>query len=114
MLTIDRIPKKARVFFRPLQKHFTEPAWGHFWALVMAITVSHGATIDRLVKTLRGSTHRTNHGEFLWRSAWEESQVIREMALDTLKRLYAHFVKLRISDDWERQVVPAIRNWLKS
>jgi len=89
MITIDRIPKKVKVFFRPLQKHFTEPAWGHFWALVMAITVSHGATIDRLVKTLRGSTHRTNHGEFLWRSEWEESWVIRQIALDTLKRLYS-------------------------
>ena len=89
MLTIDRIPKKARAFFRPLQKHFAASAWGHFWALVMALTVSHGATLDRLVRTLRGSTHRTNHGEFLWRSAWDESWVIRQMALDTLKRLYS-------------------------
>ena len=88
MFTIDRIPKKVKDFFQPLKKHFTEPAWGHFWALVMAITVSHGTTLERLVKTLRGSTHRTNHGEFLWRSAWEESWVIREIALDTLKRLY--------------------------
>ena len=90
MITIGRIPKKVKTFFRPLQKHFTEPAWGHFWALVMAITISHGTTIDRLVKTLRGSTHRTNHGEFLWRSAWQESWVIRQIALDTLKRLYSN------------------------
>ena len=89
MFTIDRIPKKVKGFFRPLKHHFTEPAWGHFWSLVMAITVSHGTTLDRLVKTLRGSTHRTNHGEFLWRSEWDESWVIREMALDTLKRLYS-------------------------
>ena len=89
MFTIDRIPKKVNVFFRPLKKHFTEPAWDHFWALVMAITVSHGTTLDRLVKTLRGSTHRTNHGEFLWRSDWDESWIIRDMALDTLKRLYS-------------------------
>jgi len=89
MFTIDKIPKKVKKFFRPLQGYFTEPAWGHFWALVMAITVSHGATLDRLVKTLRDSTHRTNHGEFLWRSAWDESWVIRKIALDTLKRLYS-------------------------
>ena len=31
MITIDRIPKKARVFFRPLQKYFTEPACWHLW-----------------------------------------------------------------------------------
>jgi len=89
MLTIDKIPKKVNVFFRPLQKHFTEPAWEHFWALIMAITISHGTTIEQLVKTLRGSTHRTNHGEFLWRSHWDESGVIQQMALDTLKRLYS-------------------------
>jgi len=89
MITIDRIPKKVKVFFRPLHAHFTEPAWEHFWALVIAITVSHGTTIDRLVKTLRGSTHRTNHGEFLWRSHWDESWVIQTIALDTLKRLYS-------------------------
>ena len=89
MITIVRIPKKVKSFFRPLQKHFSEPAWDHFWALVMAMTISHGTTIDRLVKTLRGSTHRTNHGEFLWRSEWEESWVIRKLALEALKRLYA-------------------------
>ena len=55
----------------------------------MAITISHGTTLDRLVKTLRGSTHRTNHGEFLWRNDWAESSVIRDMALDILKRLYS-------------------------
>ena len=43
MLTIGRIPKKVNRFFRPLQPHFTEPGWGHFWALVTAITTSHGA-----------------------------------------------------------------------
>ena len=89
MITIDRIPNKARAFFRPLQKHFTEPAWEHFWALVMAITISHGSTIERLVKVLRASTNRTNHGEFLWRSAWDQSWVIQAIALDTLKRLYS-------------------------
>ena len=89
MITIDKIPKKTRAFFRPLQKHFTEPAWGHFWALVMAITISHSSTIERLVKVLRGSTHRTNQGEFLWRSTWNESWVVQAIAVDTLKRLYS-------------------------
>src|SRR4030042_4443734 len=76
MITIGRIPKRAQVFFRPLRQHLSKPAWGHFWALVMAITISHGATLERLVRTLRGSTHRTNHGEFLWRSAREDSWVL--------------------------------------
>lgn len=89
MIAIGRIPQKAQAFFRPLRQHFGHAAWSHFWALVLAITVSHGATIDRLAKTLRGSTHRTNHGEFLWRSVWDGSWVIQQIALDTLKRLYS-------------------------
>jgi len=88
MITIGRIPKSLQSFFRPLRTHFTRPVWDHFWSLLMAITVSNGATMGRLVRTLRGSTHRTNHGEFLWRSAWEESWVVQQMARDMLQRLY--------------------------
>jgi SRSO17 transposase len=88
MITIGKIPQYLQAFFRPVRTHFTQAAWGHFWALVLAISVSHGATIERLAQALRNSTHRTNHGEFLWRSAWDESWVVREIALDTLKRLY--------------------------
>ncbi len=51
------------------------------------MTISHGSTVERLANLLRGSTHRTNHGEFLWRSDGNESGVIQEIALDTLRRL---------------------------
>ena len=88
MIAIGKIPKKAQVFFRPLRQHFSQAAWGHFWGLVLALTISHGSTIGRLAKTLRGSTHRTNHGEFLWRSVWDGPLVIQQIALHTLKRLY--------------------------
>jgi len=54
----------------------------------MAITVGHCSTIERLGKLLRGSTHRTNHGEFLWRSDWSESAVMQQIALDLLRSLY--------------------------
>jgi len=50
--------------------------------------VSHCSTIERLAKLLRGSTHRTNHGEFLWRSVWNESAVMQQIALDMLRSLY--------------------------
>ena len=43
-----------------------------------------------------------------------EKTALCQHAVDTLRHLYAHFVKLRISDAWERHVVPAIRKWLKS
>jgi len=88
MITIGKIPKKLQSFFRPLRQHFPQRPWQHFWALVMAITISHAATIDRLAKALRGSTHRTNHGEFLWRSIWNQSQVMQNIALDMLLSLF--------------------------
>jgi hypothetical protein len=87
MVTIGNIPKKIQGFFKPLKNHFTDRAWPHFWGLVMAITVTHGATIERLAKALRGSTHRTNHGEFLWRSLWNESVIMQNIAFDMLRSL---------------------------
>ena len=88
MITIGKIPKKLQRFFQPLRQHFATRAWEHFWALVMAITISHGATIDRLTKALRNSTHRTNHGEFYWRSIWDQSIVMQQIALDMLLSLF--------------------------
>jgi len=87
MVTIGRIPRATQAFFRPLRTRFSRPAWGHFWGLVLALTVSHGATLDRLARKLRGATHRTNHGEFLWRSVWDETAVMQQIALDLLGSL---------------------------
>jgi len=87
MVTIGQMPAKCKGFFRGLRSHFAAPAWDHFWRLVLAITISRGSTIDQLARLLRGSTHRTNHGEFLWRSYWSESWALQQIALDTLKRL---------------------------
>ena len=88
MVTIGRIPTVVRSFFRPHRKHFGKAAWPHFWGLVMAMATATEHTIERLNARLRDHTHRTNDGEFLWRSEWDESWVLRQIALDTLKRLY--------------------------
>jgi len=88
MVTIGRIPRETQGFFRGLAGFFSHGAFGHFWSLVLAMTISNASTIDRLAKLLRGSTHRTNHGEFLWRSDWSESAVLQQVALDTLRRLH--------------------------
>ena len=89
MVTIGKIPRQCKSFFKPVRHGFNRQARDHFWTLVLAITISHGSTIDRLAKLLRGSaaTHRTNHGEFLWRSDWNESEVLQQIALDTLRRV---------------------------
>jgi len=88
MITIGKIPKKVKSFFRPAKKQVSEYVYDYFWSLVLAICISHGSTIDRLVKLLRNSTHRTNHGEFLWRSIWDESIVMQQIALDMLKTMF--------------------------
>jgi len=88
MLTIDRIPAVCQSFFRPHRKSLGKPGWPHFWGLVLAIAMATEHTVERLNALLRNHTHRTNDGEFLWRSEWDESWVIRAIALDTLKRLY--------------------------
>jgi SRSO17 transposase len=87
VVTIGTIPRKLKRFFTPVREEFGAPAFGHFWRLVLAITICHGATLERLATRLRGCTHRTKHGEFLWKSFWDEAWVIQEIALDTLKRL---------------------------
>jgi len=87
MITIGQIPRKTQAFFKDLAGEFSERAFRHFWGLVLAMTIASGSTIDRLARLLRGSTHRTKHGEFLWRSEWSESAVLQQVALETLRRL---------------------------
>jgi hypothetical protein len=90
MITIGTIPQKVQSFFMPVKNRVSQHVYGYFWSMVLAICISHGSTIDRLVKLLRDSTHRTNHGEFLWRSDWDESITMQEIALDTLRNLLKH------------------------
>jgi len=89
MFKIGQIPRVCKRFFHPLRDHFAYGGYGHFWRLVLALTISHVGTLERLAELLRGphTTHRTNHGEFLWRSEWDESWVLRAIALDLLLRL---------------------------
>ena len=89
MLTIGKIPRKIKPFFGRLAERFGRPAFQHFSLLVLAITTSQcGSTVVNLAKLLRDSTHRTKHGEFLWKADWDESAVVQQIALDTLRRLY--------------------------
>jgi SRSO17 transposase len=88
MITIGKIPKKLQGFFKPAKKQVSKHVYGYFWSMVLSMCISHGSTIDKLVKLLRNSTHRTNHGEFLWRSIWDESIVMQQIALDMLTSLF--------------------------
>lgn len=88
MVTIGRIPAVVNSFFRPQRRFFTKPAWPHFWGLVTAMAVGIEHTVGRLNGLLRSHTHRTNDGEFMWRSHWDESEVLRAIALQQFNRLY--------------------------
>ena len=88
MSTIGRIPKKLQGFFRPVKKQVSGHVYDYFWSFVLAMCLSHGSTIDKLVKLVRNSPHRTNYGEFLWRSNWGESVVMQQIALDLLRSLF--------------------------
>jgi SRSO17 transposase len=88
MVTIGKIPKRLQRFFKPVKRQVSEHVYSYFWSMVLSICISDGSTIDRLVKLLRNSTHRTNHGEFLWRSSWDESTVMQQIALDMLRSLF--------------------------
>jgi hypothetical protein len=88
MIAIGSIPRRLSSFFRPHQKSFSKPAWPHFWRLVLAMAAAPVHTVGRLNGLLRGHTHRTNDGEFLWRSGWDEADVLQAIALQQLKGLY--------------------------
>jgi hypothetical protein len=43
-----------------------------------------------------------------------EKTYLYEQMIHVLENLYAHFIKLRVSDNWQNKVVPRIRKWLTS
>lgn len=88
MITIGKIPQKVQSFFKPTRNALSAHVYTYYCNLVVAICLSHSATIQRLVNLLRNSTHRTNHGEFLWRSDFDEMAVVQAQAFSLLKRLY--------------------------
>jgi len=101
MFTIGEIPKKTRSFFKPINGKVSAHVYKYFCSMVIAICLSHGSTIERLVNLIRNSTHRTNHGEFLWRSRFDEMAVVSTLAVNMLMKLYKKGVKncMLIIDD---------------
>ena len=88
MITIGKIPQKVNSFFKPIKNNFSAHIYSYYCNLVVAICISHGSTIQKLVELLRDAPHRTNHGEFLWRSKFDEMDIVSGQAKSTLKRLY--------------------------
>jgi len=103
MITIGRIPRKLQGFFKPVKREVSGHLYRYLWSVVSAIRTSNGSTIERLAKTLRNSTHRTNHSRFLWRSPRNSPSVMRQIALDMPVSLSAtrdRHLFLVIDDTW--------------
>ena len=88
MITIGKIPQKVKPFFKPIKNTVSAHVYSYYCNLVLAMCLSHGSTLDRLVKLWRNVAHRTNHGEFLWRSQFDDRAILQKQAWATLKRLY--------------------------
>lgn len=88
VVTLGRMPAVVNNFFRPARKNFSKLAWAQFWGLVTAMAVATEHTLERLNALLRLHTHRTNDGEFPWRSDFDEAAVLRGMALRLLNRVW--------------------------
>ncbi len=88
MITIGTMPRVLSSFFRPQRAAFSKPAWPHFWGLVVAMAMGIEHTVERLNALLRLHTHRTNDGEFLWRSDFDEAAVLRGIALRQLNAVW--------------------------
>jgi len=53
MITIGKIPRKLQSFFKPVKRQISEHVHSYFWSMVLSICISHGSTVDRIVKSLR-------------------------------------------------------------
>lgn len=100
-MTINNIPQKVDSFFQSIQQNVSVHVYTYYCYLIMALHLSHSGTIQQMVNRLRNSFHRANHGEFLWRSVFDERTVAQTQVLVILKRLYKKNCKhcLLIIDD---------------
>lgn len=75
-------PHRVPQFFQPRRRRLRKKARPHLYGLGLAIATAITQTVERLNALLLPHTHRAHDGEFLWRSEWDESRHLREIALD--------------------------------
>jgi hypothetical protein len=52
MITVGKIPQKVKPFFKPIKNHVSTHVYNYYVSLVVAMCISHKATLERLVKRL--------------------------------------------------------------
>lgn len=88
MMTIGTMPRCLSSFFSSPASFFRRSGLAVLLGAGAAMAVGVEYTVGRLNGLFRGHTHRTIDGEFLWRSHWDEADVLRAIALQQLQRLY--------------------------
>lgn len=85
MFLIDSIPAKLQGFFKPMKDHFYKAAYEHFWAFVLALSVSsRPRKIIHISQGRHRRKHRTGVSDFLRKSPWNEAEVLDTAAWQTL------------------------------
>jgi SRSO17 transposase len=88
MPKITRFPAFCKRFFRRLRKLFGSGNGEHFWRLVLALASMPGRrSLRRLTRVLKDRRTRQALAYFLNQAHWQAPDVLRQAALETLKRL---------------------------
>lgn len=88
MPKIGRFPWFGKRFFRQARKIIGCCHFSHFWRVVIALAAMHGRRNLRRIAAV-GKDHRSRQAIafFLTKAHWDAPEVLRQTALDTLKKL---------------------------
>jgi SRSO17 transposase len=88
MPRIGRFPPFGKRFFRRARKIIGCCHFAHFWRVVVTLAAMHGRrNLNRIEHACRNHHTRQSIGFFLTRAHWDAPELLRQTALDTLKRL---------------------------
>jgi SRSO17 transposase len=88
MPRIGRFPPFGKRFFRRVRKTIGCCQFAHFWRVVVTLAAMHGRrNLNRIEHACRNHHTRQSIGFFLTRAHWDAPELLRQTALDTLKRL---------------------------
>ena len=90
MPRIGKFPAFGKRFFRQARKMVGSCHFAHFWRIVVAIASMHGRrSLSRLRDVVEERESRTRQAisHFLTQADWDAPELLRQTALDTLRRL---------------------------
>jgi SRSO17 transposase len=86
-MTIHRLPKFLKPFFRSFCLELTRPQYAHLWSLMLALALNlRSSKLLHLSRLLPFSTHRTRHGAFLASDGMDSPRLLRETVARMIRR----------------------------